>query len=437
MSALTRESRLSVSASTSDCLPRVKPDLSSVCEAIASRAAKLPRRNERIHIDFSQGEVLVIDLETGTTSSDSSGGVPIVTLSVEPHTMARILNGTKEPRSLLLFDILQFEGLIESGIRLCDELAGNRFPLQAIFTDLPLPSPTTDRELARRQIEAFGYCILKDALTMDEVEGLRTRLDEQAAAEMSSGVGYFEGGRGSGEERRGYRGDIAPVEASAATVAPNQRVWLLHNKGDEFVRLLENSVASEFVPDCLDEDYPLLGQYSANIVGPGSEAQFLHQDQHPVQPATQFSIAVNTLFCLDDFTEENGGTRIVPGSHIMQRGLAPDNIYSSQGTVAALATAGSAIVIESRLWHGAGINTTNSRRRAIIMLTQRSWTRTVNNGILGVHPTVLAKMSDQVKSLFGFRVTGGLGSIQTESEASFVNWDPDQLVLKLGPRAGA
>lgn len=416
-------------------LSYVAPDFDSIRLAISSRITSLPRRDERIHIDAGQDGAFTIDLATGSLDRRQGDPEPNATLTAGPRTFARILNGSREPRGLLLFGALQIRGQMESGLRLCDELSGNWFPRQEQFTALPLPMPTKDRVLARRHLEEFGYCMIADALSCAELAALRARLDEQAAAEMAAGIAYFEGGRGATEDRRGFRGDIVSNEASAAIAAPNQRVWLLHNKGDAFIDLLDNSVISEFVPGFLDEDYPLLGQYSANVVGPGSEAQFLHQDQHPVQPATHFPIAVNTLFCLDDFTEENGATCIIPGSHIVERGLTPANIYSTQGTSVARAPAGSAIVLDSRLWHGAGVNTTGRSRRAIIMLTQRSWTRAVNNGALGVHPTVLAKLSDRAKSLFGFRVTGGLGSIQTESEGSLVGWDPNNLVLEMHLKA--
>jgi ectoine hydroxylase-related dioxygenase (phytanoyl-CoA dioxygenase family) len=265
----------------------------------------------------------------------------------------------------------------------------------------------------------------------NQLKALQTRLDDQAAAERAVGIEYLEGGRAAGKDRRGHRGDEEVDKASTETVAPNQRVWLLHNKGDEFLDLLDNPIISELIPDYLDEDYPMAAQFSANIVGGGSEAQFLHQDQHPVQPATPFAIGVNTLFCLDNFTEANGATRLIPGSHILERGLTPDNIYSTKGTVPAEAPAGSAILVDTRVWHGSGANTCSDPRRAIILLTQRSWARSVNNGVLSVHPSVLAKMSDRAKAMFGHRVTSGLGSIQTEPEGTMVGWNPDQLILEM------
>jgi ectoine hydroxylase-related dioxygenase (phytanoyl-CoA dioxygenase family) len=337
----------------------------------------------------------------------------------------------------LLSGYIKYTGKVESVLRLCDELSGKRFPRQEVFTDLPLPAPTTDRALARRQLREYGYCIISDALSEQQLKTLQTRLDDQAAAERAAGVAYLDGGRAASEERRGYRGDDTVEEANAAVAAPNQRIWALQNKGDEFLKLLDNPVIDEIASDYLEEEYPLAAIYSANIVGGGGEAQFLHQDQSGVQPTTPFAVGVNIIFCLDAFTQANGATRVVPGSHIAERGLAPDNIYTSQGTVPAEAPAGSAILVETRLWHGTGANTSGDRRRAAILLMQRSWTRGASNGVLAVHPSVLEKMSDRVKAMFGHRVTGGLGSIQTEPDGTMVGWDPDQLVLEMHADATA
>jgi len=417
----------------------VGANLESIRRAMKTRVRNMPPRPELIRFELGDDAAILVDLATGTVCEGAPQDLsPTTTLSTSLRFMARVMNGAKEPRGALLLGWIKITGSVESGMRLCDELAGKRFARQERFSDLPLPAPTTDRDLARNQLRDYGYCIVADALSPEELARLRKRLDDQAAAEHALGLEYLEGGRGASKDRRGYRGDDEEVdEASAQAVAPNQRVWLLHNKGDAFLDLIESPLISEFIPDYLDEDHPLVSQFSSNIVGPGSEAQFLHQDQHAMQPSTGFPIGINALICLDDFTESNGATRVIPGSHIAERGLAPDNIYSTKDTVPAVAPAGSAILVDTRLWHGSGANKTDERRRAIVLLTQRSWTRSVNNGVLSVHPSILEKMSDRMKARFGHRVTGGLGSIQTEPEGSIVGWDPEQLVLEMSPDCNA
>jgi ectoine hydroxylase-related dioxygenase (phytanoyl-CoA dioxygenase family) len=428
MSVTTIESESEVTKRTA----RVDGDLESVRTALAARIDQLPRRNEHILIELGDGVEIAADLSTGTVSeSTASINQPVTTLMVAPRYLARLMNGSLEPRAALLGGQMKFKGKVENAVHFLDELAGKRFPRNENFTDLALPSPTTDKSLARRQLEVFGYCIVKDALPPAQLKALQDRLDDQATAERAAGVAYLDGGRAASKERRGYRGDEETDEASAEEVVPNQRVWCLQNKGEEFIEILDNPVIDEIISPYLEEDYPQVAIYSANIVGGGGEAQFLHQDQSGVRPTTPFANGVNIIFCLDDFTEERGATRIIPGSHVAERGLAPDNIYTTQGTVPAEAPAGSAILVDTRIWHGTGASKSESRRRAAICLMQRSWTRCASNGVLAVHPSVLETMSDRVKAMFGHRVTDGLGAIQTEPEGTIIGWNPDQLLLKM------
>lgn len=404
----------------------------AVVTALQKRIPLLPRRAEKIVIDLQDGPRLLADLEQGTlTEAGAETSEPVATFQVAPRHLARIMNASLEPRAALLGGQMISRGQVESCVRLLDELAGTRYPRNEHFTDLALPTPTTDLVLARRQLDIFGFCIVRDALSPDQLQALRDRLDDQAEAERASGVAYLDGGRAASKERRGYRGDEEIDEASVDEVVPNQRVWCLQNKGEEFIKVLNNKVIEEIISPYLEDDNPLCAIYSANIVGGGGEAQFLHQDQSGVRPTTHFAIGVNIIFCLDEFTEANGATRIVPGSHIAERGLAPDNIYSSKGTVAAEAPAGAAILVDTRTWHGTGASRSSSRRRAVISLIQRSWTRCASNGVLAVHPSVLATMSDKIKAMFGHRVTDGLGAIQTEPEGTIIGWDPNQLLLKM------
>ena len=433
MSATTME-RSARGATSVRSRIRVEPNRHSIKNALSERVPHLPKRDERICVDLDEGEVFVIDLAAGIVSdsvpSDSSA---TVSFSVTPRIMARFLNGTMEPRTALLYGRMPFSGRVESAVCMLDELAGKRFPRQEHFTDVPPPAPTTDLILRRNQLHEYGYCITKDALSREQLETLRKRLDDQAAAELAAGTAYEDGGRGANEEARGYRGDDEAIDKpESEAIAPNQRVWLLHNKGKEFLDLLDNPIIDELVCNYLEEDFPWISNFSANIVRAGGEPQFLHSDQNSIQPAVPFAMGVNTIFCIDDFTPDNGATLLIPGSHIPERGLAPDNIYTTKGTIAAVVPAGSAISFDPRLWHATGPSKPGAPiRRACILLLYRPWARQHNNGVLATPPSVLEKLSDKHKAMLGYRVTNGLGSIQTEPEGSMVGWDPDQLLVEM------
>uniref|UniRef100_UPI0038F81D33 phytanoyl-CoA dioxygenase family protein n=1 Tax=Streptomyces scabiei TaxID=1930 RepID=UPI0038F81D33 len=82
--------------------------------------------------------------------------------------------------------------------------------------------------------------------------------------------------------------------------------------------------------------------------GPGGGEMVLHADQIFVpEPWPARPQGVNVAWCIDDFTDENGATRIVPGSHRLNRKPAAEEATAE--SVALEAPAGSIVVMESRV----------------------------------------------------------------------------------------
>jgi ectoine hydroxylase-related dioxygenase (phytanoyl-CoA dioxygenase family) len=101
---------------------------------------------------------------------------------------------------------------------------------------------------------------------------------------------------------------------------------------------------------------------------PGYGLQGLHTDWYPRTAASEpFSVAT-ALWLLDDFIENNGATRVIPGSHLWLKPLPkpmkqPDAKHPDQRLV--IAKAGSALVFNGHLWHGGTRNESNRPRRVI------------------------------------------------------------------------
>ncbi|MCK1758644.1 phytanoyl-CoA dioxygenase family protein [Bradyrhizobium sp. 137] len=73
----------------------------------------------------------------------------------------------------------------------------------------------------------------------------------------------------------------------------------------------------------------------------------------------------NVIWLLTDFTEENGGTRLVAGSHLLPDG--PDSSVPYKApTIAATGKAGSIVFFDGRLWHGTGQNLTDEPRIGLL-----------------------------------------------------------------------
>jgi ectoine hydroxylase-related dioxygenase (phytanoyl-CoA dioxygenase family) len=81
--------------------------------------------------------------------------------------------------------------------------------------------------------------------------------------------------------------------------------------------------------------------------------------------------SVNTLFAIDRFTSENGGTLVVPGTH--QRPEPPDPAFLQTAALAVDCPAGSMLVFDSTLWHAAGKNRSSTDRLAINQQFTRSF----------------------------------------------------------------
>ena len=104
----------------------------------------------------------------------------------------------------------------------------------------------------------------------------------------------------------------------------------------------------------------------------------------------------NSIWLLDDFTEENGATRVVPGSHrrtVRVGDELPDPLAPHPEQVTLTAPAGTVIVFNSHLWHGGTRNNTDRPRRALhSYFTGRGNGQQLNQRAF-IRPETLARLS--------------------------------------------
>ncbi len=251
--------------------------------------------------------------------------------------------------------------------------------------ELELPPLRTDLDDVKADLDRLGVARIADALSPAEVAALRARLEAQAEAERAAGLASMDGG------------------------GVNQRVWNLPSKGREFVDLLTKPLVAEVVGHVLEGEYTV-SSHTANIAGPGGSAMVLHSDQGYSPLSTPYALAVNIMWMLEDFTEENGATRVVPGSHLIAREPSRSDAVA---TVAGVGPVGSALVFDGRIWHGTGANTTaNKYRWGVLTYFCRPWVRPQENYAVSTHPDALAEMSPEVKAMLGFKVWHTLGGVK-------------------------
>jgi ectoine hydroxylase-related dioxygenase (phytanoyl-CoA dioxygenase family) len=99
---------------------------------------------------------------------------------------------------------------------------------------------------------------------------------------------------------------------------------------------------------------------------------------------------------IDDFTEQNGATLVCPGSHLL------DGPPQGISMVSATGSAGTALVVDGRTWHGTGPNTTVDRHRTgILAYYCRPYIRQQENMSLSLSNVVRDSMTPERRKLFG------------------------------------
>jgi ectoine hydroxylase-related dioxygenase (phytanoyl-CoA dioxygenase family) len=155
-------------------------------------------------------------------------------------------------------------------------------------------------------------------------------------------------------------------------------------------------------------------------IGPGEPGQLVHRDQWAFDffpfPAG-FEVECHTMWAMTDFTEENGATRVIPGSHTWEDRLRP----AYEDTVAAEMPRGSVLLYLGSLYHGGGANRSDAHRLGVNVGYTLSWLRQEENQYLACPPEVARTLPDDLAKLVGYRrgayALGYFGDLQDPMEA--------------------
>jgi ectoine hydroxylase-related dioxygenase (phytanoyl-CoA dioxygenase family) len=163
----------------------------------------------------------------------------------------------------------------------------------------------------------------------------------------------------------------------------------------------------------------LISSLSSIAIDPGEIAQPIHADDMVIPlDKPHRPIVCNSMWALTDFTEANGATRLVPGSH---RKPNPDygGAYES---IPGEMRAGDVLIWDGSLWHGGGANTTGERRMGMAMNYCAGFIRQQENQQLGLSPERVKAFSPRLRELVGYGVYQGLiGHIDKKSPAQLLD----------------
>ena len=149
----------------------------------------------------------------------------------------------------------------------------------------------------------------------------------------------------------------------------------------------------------LERDY-LLSAILAVNVHPGETPQPFHQDNNGGDFAvSDVNHGISVIWNLDEFTEENGATEVIPGSHRFV-----DEVPCEDNAIKVTMPPGSALVFSGSLVHRGGANHSDKVRLAITPQYCQPWLRQLENMVLSVPPEKAALLSPKVQALLGYSV---------------------------------
>lgn len=145
----------------------------------------------------------------------------------------------------------------------------------------------------------------------------------------------------------------------------------------------------------------LLSQAQIINILSGESAQPLHYDDgfYPVpRPRAPFGAA--TVWAIDEFTEENGATVVIPESHNLGQEVVTDRTQA----IPAAMPAGSVVFFLGTLWHGGGANHTSTERLAVTCQYCEPWLRPQENFFLELSQKTLSQIPEQLLSMVGYSI---------------------------------
>jgi ectoine hydroxylase-related dioxygenase (phytanoyl-CoA dioxygenase family) len=205
------------------------------------------------------------------------------------------------------------------------------------------------------------------------------------------------------------------------------RIYNLLVHGDLYQRIPIHPNVLPVVEQVLDPGL-LISSLSSIAIGPDESEQMIHADDQLIPiPKPHPPIICNTMWAITDFTEENGATRLVPGTHLSDHSPEPFLHYDS---IPATMPKGSVLVWVGSLWHGGGANHTDERRVGIAMNYCAGFMRQQENQQLGIPVEIARTFPRRLQELVGYSIYNGLvGHIDKQHPGKLILGGDDQADL--------
>ena len=245
---------------------------------------------------------------------------------------------------------------------------------------IPTCSADDDPDAMYAKLDAAGCVVVHDVARPDQVAAARTELVDHMASAR-----------------------VADDKPTAFYPGLTRRVVALMHRSPTVRELMMHPVTEALGDRHLGQNCSkwTLNVTAALEVGPGARDQILHreEDLYPYFPLPRPNLILASMWAMSDFTADNGGTQLVPGSHRWDadRSAAPDEVVRAE------MPAGSVLYWLGGTLHGAGANSTPEDWRYGIILTYNlGWRRQEENQHVSIPLADVLALPDAMRSRLGF-----------------------------------
>ena len=182
----------------------------------------------------------------------------------------------------------------------------------------------------------------------------------------------------------------------------SERVYALLAKAPPVAGIVEHPAVLEVLDQLLTAHYRLSACLAIQV-HPGETAQGWHfDDAYVFQPRPRRMLGVSAIWALDDFTESNGATELIPGSHLWgpEDQPAPDDARALKVRM----PAGSAVLFAGTTLHRGGAHGDACPRLAITPQYCEPWIRQIENMALAVPAEQARGYSERIQELLGYDI---------------------------------
>ena len=166
--------------------------------------------------------------------------------------------------------------------------------------------------------------------------------------------------------------------------------------------IVEHPIALALLDELFDPNY-LLSQLQVIDIAPGEAAQGIHVDDafYP-WPRPRPPLGAATIIAIDDFTPDNGATRVIPGSHTWGERYPTEE--ETAAAIPAVMPAGSMLFFLGTTWHSGGENRSDTARMAVTAQYCAPWCRPQESFLLSVSRERVATSSEHMQRLLGYSI---------------------------------